>query len=177
MDNQIVRIKTEREFEAPSSVEYDEEEEDSSSSASYNELPGTSLSSLSAQGTSGSLLQQQLPPLPLPRGGGSSSTSSSRSFMPKKRTRWTPEEDALLKQMTAIYGENFNLIAKHFPQRSEMQCSTRWFKVLSPNLIKGQWTEEEDRKVVELVQKYGAKKWTFIAKQLNGRIGKQCRER
>lgn len=42
---------------------------------------------------------------------------------------------------------------------------------------KGAWSEEEDRKVVELVAQYGPKKWTLIATQLEGRIGKQCRER
>ncbi|KAJ8678205.1 hypothetical protein QAD02_013992, partial [Eretmocerus hayati] len=35
----------------------------------------------------------------------------------------------------------------------------------------------EDEKVVELVQRYGPKKWTLIARHLKGRIGKQCRER
>lgn len=30
---------------------------------------------------------------------------------------------------------------------------------------------------MELVRKYGPKKWTLIARQLKGRIGKQCRER
>ncbi|KAL0484980.1 hypothetical protein AKO1_003772 [Acrasis kona] len=43
--------------------------------------------------------------------------------------------------------------------------------------IKGSWTEEEDKKLVELVKKYGAKRWSFIASHLKGRIGKQCRER
>ena len=41
----------------------------------------------------------------------------------------------------------------------------------------GPWTKEEDEKVIELVRKYGPKRWTLIAKQLKGRIGKQCRER
>ncbi|KPI93216.1 Myb-related protein B [Papilio xuthus] len=36
---------------------------------------------------------------------------------------------------------------------------------------------EEDEKVMELVAKYGPKKWTLIARHLKGRIGKQCRER
>ncbi len=58
-----------------------------------------------------------------------------------------------------------------------MQCATRWSKVLSPSLIKGQWTPEEDQKVIDLVHLHGAKKWTLIARHLNGRIGKQCRER
>jgi hypothetical protein len=43
--------------------------------------------------------------------------------------------------------------------------------------IKGSWTEEEDKKLVDLVKKYGAKRWSFIASHLKGRIGKQCRER
>lgn len=31
--------------------------------------------------------------------------------------------------------------------------------------------------VVKLVEKYGPKRWSLIASQLKGRIGKQCRER
>lgn len=42
---------------------------------------------------------------------------------------------------------------------------------------KGPWSPEEDSKVVELVAQYGPKKWTLIATHLDGRIGKQCRER
>lgn len=41
----------------------------------------------------------------------------------------------------------------------------------------GPWTKEEDEQVMELVKKYGPKRWTLIAKHLKGRIGKQCRER
>lgn len=36
---------------------------------------------------------------------------------------------------------------------------------------------QEDDLIVELVEKYGCKKWSFIAKSMPGRIGKQCRER
>jgi hypothetical protein len=36
---------------------------------------------------------------------------------------------------------------------------------------------QEDEQMVELVQKYGTKKWSAIAKELPGRLGKQCRER
>ena len=31
--------------------------------------------------------------------------------------------------------------------------------------------------MIELVSQYGMKSWSFIAKQLQGRLGKQCRER
>ncbi|KAI3673515.1 hypothetical protein L6452_39637 [Arctium lappa] len=45
------------------------------------------------------------------------------------------------------------------------------------NSSKGQWTREEDRILKEMVEKYGVRKWSYIAQMLKGRIGKQCRER
>ncbi|XP_074566404.1 transcription factor MYB98-like [Curcuma longa] len=45
------------------------------------------------------------------------------------------------------------------------------------DLVKGQWTSEEDRILVGLVEQYGLKKWAHVARMLKGRIGKQCRER
>ncbi|CAN4116090.1 unnamed protein product [Withania somnifera] len=91
---------------------------------------------------------------------------------------WTPEEDDTLKRAVSIYrGKCWKKIAEFFPDRSEVQCLHRWQKVLNPELVKGPWTREEDDKIIELVAKYGPIKWSFIAKSLTGRIGKQCRER
>jgi len=39
------------------------------------------------------------------------------------------------------------------------------------------WTKDEDIKVVDLVKKYGTKKWSLVGSFLEGRTGKQCRER
>lgn len=75
------------------------------------------------------------------------------------------------------FGERWDAIAKNLKDRTDVQCQQRWHKVVNPDLIKGPWTKEEDDKVIELVQKYGPKKWTLIARHLKGRIGKQCRER
>lgn len=72
--------------------------------------------------------------------------------------------------------------------RTNVQCLQRYNKLSRdpdkhglPEAIalcmKGPWTEEEDRKVIELVQRHGARKWSQIAAELPGRIGKQCRER
>nr|XP_023015168.1 myb protein [Leptinotarsa decemlineata] len=86
-------------------------------------------------------------------------------------------QDARLKQLVDDFSEKWDIIAEHFPDRSDVQCQQRWTKVVNPELVKGPWTKEEDEKVIELVNKYGAKKWTLIARHLKGRIGKQCRER
>ncbi|XP_037938870.1 myb protein [Teleopsis dalmanni] len=91
--------------------------------------------------------------------------------------RWSRLEDSLLKRLVSEYPEKWDFIANHFKDRTEQQVQQRWAKVLNPELIKGPWTPEEDQKVLELVRRFGPKKWTLIARYLNGRIGKQCRER
>jgi hypothetical protein len=101
----------------------------------------------------------------------------------KPKNRWSKEEDELLSHLCEQFSFNssidWKLISSHFkePIRTEYQCQQRWQKVLNPDLIKGPWTKEEDAKVIELVQKYGPKRWSLIAKHLRGRLGKQCRER
>jgi hypothetical protein len=64
-------------------------------------------------------------------------------------------------------------------KRSDVQCLHRWNKVLKPGLVKGPWLKSEDDVVVSMVNAYGigSVKWSVIASQLPGRIGKQCRER
>jgi len=111
---------------------------------------------------------------------GSQTPSTSDPSSGKKninRGRWTKEEDEKLKRLVEIHGERWDFIASHFADRADVQCQHRWQKVVNPELVKGPWTKEEDERVVELVGKYGPKRWTLIAKHLKGRIGKQCRER
>mmetsp|Transcript_24520 Transcript_24520/g.62097 ORF Transcript_24520/g.62097 Transcript_24520/m.62097 type:complete len:374 (-) Transcript_24520:154-1275(-) len=45
------------------------------------------------------------------------------------------------------------------------------------NAVKAPWTKEEDEKVKFLVEKYGTKRWSLIASHMEGRTGKQIRER
>lgn len=39
------------------------------------------------------------------------------------------------------------------------------------------WTPEEDARVRLLVEEHGTKQWGLIGQKLQGRTGKQCRER
>lgn len=99
----------------------------------------------------------------------------------KRRTstgRWSQEEDSTLRSaVSSNAGKNWKKIALQLPGRTDVQCLHRWQKVLKPGLVKGPWTPEEDAMVVQLVAEHGQKKWSFIARQLQGRLGKQCRER
>ncbi|CAK9879474.1 unnamed protein product [Sphagnum jensenii] len=91
---------------------------------------------------------------------------------------WTPEEDEVLRRAVQWHkGKNWKKIAEFFSDRTDVQCLHRWQKVLNPDLVKGAWTKAEDDRILELVTKHGATKWSMIAQHLPGRIGKQCRER
>mmetsp|Transcript_129156 Transcript_129156/g.182103 ORF Transcript_129156/g.182103 Transcript_129156/m.182103 type:complete len:507 (+) Transcript_129156:118-1638(+) len=100
----------------------------------------------------------------------------SESF--QRKGKWTPEEDELLFQYVPIYNEkNWHKIAKHVPGRSSIQCLHRWTKILKPGLVKGMWTAEEDETLIRWVEENGAKKWSQCACNIDGRSGKQCRDR
>ncbi|KAJ7958587.1 myb-related protein 3R-1 [Quillaja saponaria] len=104
-----------------------------------------------------------------------------RTSGPTRRStkgQWTPEEDEILqKAVHQFKGKNWKKIAECFKDRTDVQCLHRWQKVLNPELVKGPWSKEEDEIIIELVNKFGPKKWSTIAQHLPGRIGKQCRER
>ncbi|KAJ3596496.1 hypothetical protein NHX12_002903 [Muraenolepis orangiensis] len=94
-------------------------------------------------------------------------------------SRWSKEEDDKLQMLVEEHGSNnWSLISYHFKcQRSDLQYQRRWQNVLRPDLVKGPWTKEEDERVIQLVHKFGPKRWAVIAKYLHSRVGKQCRER
>lgn len=110
------------------------------------------------------------------KGKGSASSKSDG-----KESRWTPEEDEMLRAAVQLYkGKNWKKVADCFDNRkTEVQCLQHWRNVLNPTVVKGKgsWTTEEDEKLKDLVEKYGQTKWSYIGKFLPGRIGKQCRER
>lgn len=43
--------------------------------------------------------------------------------------------------------------------------------------IKTRWTNEQDQQLIDAVQKYGTSNWSKISEMVEGRTGKQCRER
>jgi len=106
------------------------------------------------------------------------SSDTAASIPQKSKVKWTTEEDDALRTALEEHGKkNWKLISQRLPDRTEVQCLHRWQKVLKPTLVKGPWTNQEDGKVLELVKRYGAKKWSLIASNLPGRIGLQGRER
>lgn len=103
---------------------------------------------------------------------------NGNKFSNQRKRYWNEQEDLKLKELVEKYGaKNWKRIADSFDNRTDVQCLHRWQKVLNPEMIKGPWTEEEDRTLIDNVKNFGAQNWTKIAQSLPGRIGKQCRER
>jgi myb proto-oncogene protein len=96
--------------------------------------------------------------------------------------KWTPEEDKLLGDAVKVHGaKNWKAISELVPGRNHTQCLQRWGKVLAPGLKKGHWRKEEDAMLSQVVQELDvgseANNWAVVAKRVQGRTAKQCRER
>ena len=109
-----------------------------------------------------------------------------RSYENNCKVSWNEKEDEILRTAVEKHAETSenrdwheiaSSLQKDIPGRTPSQCSERWNKVLKPGLTKRPWSKEEDLKLADLVKLYGPKRWSLIAMQLKGRIGKQCRER
>lgn len=97
----------------------------------------------------------------------------------KVNHRWTEEENKLLKDLVAKYGpKNWKNIAEALGNRhSADQCNQHWHRVVDPNIVKGDWTQEEDDLLMEKVQQLGESSWTKVAEYIEGRTDIQCRHR
>ncbi|RQM26432.1 hypothetical protein B5M09_004760 [Aphanomyces astaci] len=114
--------------------------------------------------------------------------SSSTSLMMDKGGQnmvhpgsWCEKEDKLLRKSVKNLGtKNWKQVAMVLGTgKSDMQCLHRWNKVLKPGLLKGAWSAEEDDVLRTLMTKFGVGniRWADVANHIQGRTGKQCRER
>jgi hypothetical protein len=92
----------------------------------------------------------------------------TKSTVKKGKGSWTAEEDAVLKEKRLLYGRKWSQIATHLPGRQGKQCRERYMNNLDPNLLKGEWTEEEDLVLIAMQEIHG-NKWASISKYLPGR--------
>ncbi|XP_046744834.1 snRNA-activating protein complex subunit 4 [Diprion similis] len=83
-----------------------------------------------------------------------------RNNMLNRNSSWSKEEDQkLIDAVNALRTGNFipwGEVAKLMGQRRKQQIYMRWNYSLAPNLKKGRFTEEEDRLLLEGVNKFGA---------------------
>jgi hypothetical protein len=92
---------------------------------------------------------------------------------------WTAEDDALLRErIQQSHKLDWSNIAGAFQGKFKAsECARRWQQIVQQRRLKGAWSAEEDARIVELVRQIGEKSWSRLATFLEGRTGKQCRER
>ena len=96
----------------------------------------------------------------------------------RKRTRsWTPTEDYRLIMGVHLCGDNNWSEVSEFVGggRTRSQCSQRWCRVIDPRISKDHWSEEEEKQLIDIVQRIGDKSWIKVAAEMNGRSDVQCR--
>ena len=90
---------------------------------------------------------------------------------------WTEEEDEILTAAVKRHGnKKWSVISKYFLNRVNRQCRERWIHVISPSIVKGGWTREEEKLIEKYVGAVGTK-FSIIEKFLPGRTSNQIKNR
>lgn len=94
----------------------------------------------------------------------------------RKQIKWNKDEDKLLIKYVEQFNEkNWKEVASKFYNKNILQCFSR-YKRIRPGIKRGTWQQDEDIKILKLIQKYGTS-WSQISKELNTRTAKQIRDR
>lgn len=93
-------------------------------------------------------------------------------------SEWTAEESQRLIFLVQTYGEHrWDSVAEALgTQRTPFQCVQRFQQSHNPNLLKHEFTPEEDERLVELVKQFGPN-WDEISNWMDGRISSQINHR
>lgn len=94
-----------------------------------------------------------------------------------ERRVWTPQEDEAIARLVAEHGNKaWSTVASFLPTRTGKQCRERWHNHLDPDINKADWSEEEDRALIETHRSVG-NRWAEIARALPGRTDNQVKNR
>ncbi|KAK8036149.1 hypothetical protein PG993_008763 [Apiospora rasikravindrae] len=74
---------------------------------------------------------------------------------------WSREEDQRLRKAMEVHGSKWTRVSEEVASRSADQCAKRWQQSLDPNIKHGNWTEEEDGRLIRAVEKHG-RQWKQI---------------
>ncbi|XP_038131222.1 snRNA-activating protein complex subunit 4 [Cyprinodon tularosa] len=92
-----------------------------------------------------------------------------------KKGPWSKEEDQLLLQAVARYGEKcWWKVRLEVPGRSDGACRDRYLDCLKKSIKKGSFDKHEVELLKKLVEKHGVGRWAKIAAEIPHRLDAQC---
>ena len=101
-------------------------------------------------------------------GSGGTSTPMNKTYKGSTQ-QWTVQEDTQLRRLVDEHGHRkWSFIASKMSGRRGKQCRDRWLNHLKPDIRRGEWTQEEERILVEGHRMLGTR-WAALAKLLPGR--------
>jgi len=135
------------------SISYDEDEETTSVSSSLHKA-SKKISKNNSQGNS----------------------KASQRRAKRARNPWTPKEDTKLMELMKKYGQSWAMISSMMDGRTGKQVRDRYLNKLRPNIKCGDWSAEEDERLIHLLKEVG-NRWSLIATHLPGRTEGQVKNR
>jgi hypothetical protein len=89
---------------------------------------------------------------------------------------WKREEDLKIMDLVNKYGKSWSKISKILGTRNGKQIRDRFINVLDPEIRKGKFTDEEDKKLILLFKQNGPK-WATISKYYPNRTADMVKNR
>ena len=107
----------------------------------------------------------------------SNKKNQKQKRLPIKKGQWSSEEDKLLLEWVKKNGaKDWEACGRFMQGRKGKQCREHWNNCLSPGLVKGEWTEEEDFLIMFFYEKCNGS-WKKIIPLFNGRIENDIKNR
>jgi hypothetical protein len=94
----------------------------------------------------------------------------------RARNPWTTKEDQKLMELMKKYGQSWAMISSVMEGRTGKQVRDRYLNKLRPNIKCGDWSAEEDDRLISLLREVG-NRWSLIATHLPGRTEGQVKNR
>ena len=92
---------------------------------------------------------------------------------------WTVEEDDYIRLVTQNKSVTdwLDVAVSLGTNRTPFQCLARYQRSLNTDILRREWTPEEDHQLRAAVGLFGEKDWQSVANEIEGRTGTQCSNR